>query len=557
MAGCRKRAPVTIGYGVDAFTSALQPTGNPQVARYTLRPHSPAQVTVEFGPAYGLKTWTVSASPSDPARILVAGMRADTTYHMRAEVRFRDGTEIDDADHAFRTGHYKLSMLPPITVQFHGQPQPGVELLNLAGADYQAMVTDLQGHVLWAYDYPDRESIREIQIHRDIHAVWLTLRGWKNEVRGWFGLPPQGRSFWWDASMFRTPPKRLQTSTMINPIKQLPNGNFLIVIAPASFDLINSPDGKPAPDTTVVLREVNLAGQVVRNLTMRRLDRELRASGYRGPQLELLHHDFALLPNGHIILLANATKEFSNLPGYPGTTRVVGDVLVDLDRNWKPVWTWNEFDHLDVRHHPLGLPDWTHTNAVVYTKDDGNLIVSMRAQHWVIKIDYDNGKGSGKILWRLGPGGDLRLIGGQAPTDWNYGQHDPVIFGNRDAGVFDLGMMDNGFGRIMPDGKVCGTKGAPACYSAAVIYRIDAKAKTAAIVFRKVFPPSQYSFWGGSVQPLANGDIEIDMCSVGKDSDIYEMTRTADPKTVWQMHVANTNVYRSERLGSLYPGVQW
>jgi hypothetical protein len=151
----------------------------------------------------------------------------------------------------------------------------------------------------------------------------------------------------------------------------------------------------------------------------------------------------------------------------------------------------------------------------------------------------------------------MQLIGGKAPEDWMYGQHDPVIFGQRDAGVFDLGMMDNGFGRIMADGKVCGSKGAPACYTTAPIFRIDEKAKTATLIFRKVFPPKQYSLWGGSVQPLANGDMEIDLCNVKFDSDVYEVTRTANPQVVWHMHLSRTNLYRTKRLGSLYPGVTW
>src|ERR1039458_3979780 len=45
------------------------------------------------------------------------------------------------------------------------------------------------------------------------------------------------------------------------------------------------------------------------------------------------HHDFALLPNGHVILLTNFTRNFTDLPGYPGTTAVLGDGIVDLDES--------------------------------------------------------------------------------------------------------------------------------------------------------------------------------------------------------------------------------
>ena len=545
--GCRKQAQPIIGHGPDAIVrSSVEATRNPQVARYTIQPRSAARITVNFGPttAYGLRTWTVDAAAGHPATILVAGMRGDTTYHMQAVVQFADGIIVRDDDHPFTTGHYKSHMLPQLTVDAPGAPQPGVELLNPnIGHWYEAIVTDLQGDVLWAYDYPDRQSSTVVQLHKDLHALHLMLVQW---MHGRFGF-----------SAWVPTPKERRFGTVINPIKLLPNGDFLLVIGMPAHQLLDSPDGAPPPDTTLALREINLAGDTVRNLDMQQLNDRLRARGYTGPTLEMMHHDVAVLPNGHMVVIAAGTRDYINLPGYSGTRRVIGDVLVDLDPQWQPVWTWSEFDHLDVNRHPKDFPDWTHTNAVLYTKDDGNLIVSMRTQSWVMKIDYRNGQGTGRILWTLGNGGTLRLVNGQPPQDWNYGQHDPQIFGDRDAGVFDLGMMDNGYGRILPDGRMCGTKGAAACYTTVPIFRIDESAGTATLVWRDVFPPKQYSYWGGSVQSLPNGDVEVDLCSQGENSDVWEVTRTAVPHTVWHMHVAGTNDYRTERLGSLYPGVVW
>ncbi|MHB1840864.1 MAG: aryl-sulfate sulfotransferase [Acidobacteriaceae bacterium] len=562
--GCGQQQVQTdavIGHAPDAIKQGrVESTGNPQVARYSIVPQSAAKVTVEFGPstAYGKQTWTVANPGGQPASIFVAGMRANSTYHMRATVRFQDGTTLNDTDHTFTTGHYQAKLLPPITVQTTGTPAPGVELLNPSIGRYaQAMVTDLAGNVLWAYDYPDRESSSRVQFHRTVHAAYLTLAGWRNWLWQKLGLHAVGKPTLWNSSLWKLPPPDRRFATIINPIKPLPNGDFVMVIGLASHALVDSPDGAPPPDTPSLLREINLAGQTVRNLSVAALNKKLRAAGYAGPTLEILHHDVAVLPNGHWIAIANGTREYKDLPGYPGMTRVIGDVLVDLDTNLNPVWTWSEFDHLDVRRHPMDFPDWTHTNAVVYTRDDGNLIVSMRAQHWVIKIDYANGRGTGKILWRLGDGGDFKLINGNAPTDWNYGQHKPTIFGDRDAGIFDLGMMDNGNNRVMPNGKVCVAKGEPHCYSTVPVFRIDEQAKTATLIFHDIFPPSQFNMWGGGVEPLANGDIQIDLCFQGKASNIYEVTDSANPKTVWHMHIARNNVYRVQRLPSLYPGVQW
>jgi hypothetical protein len=124
------------------------------------------------------------------------------------------------------------------------------------------------------------------------------------------------------------------------------------------------------------------------------------------------------VPNGHWLLLTNIRVPFTDLPGYPGSTSVLGDVLVDVDRSFNPTWVWTTFDHLDVNRHPFNFPDWTHGNAVLYSAGDHNLLFSMCHQNWIIKIDYQDGKGSGDILWRLGPAGDFKLLGGTDPTNW-------------------------------------------------------------------------------------------------------------------------------------------
>lgn len=47
----------------------------------------------------------------------------------------------------------------------------------------------------------------------------------------------------------------------------------------------------------------------------------------------------------------------------------LGDVLIDLDQNFNPLWVWNAFDHLDVNRHPMNFPDWTHGNAILYSAE--------------------------------------------------------------------------------------------------------------------------------------------------------------------------------------------
>ena len=171
-----------------------------------------------------------------------------------------------------------------------------------------------------------------------------------------------------------------------SPYKLMPNGHMLVVVSNREPDL---------------LREIDLAGNTIREMNIPDLNTRLESAGFN-LTVVAISHDFALLPNGHVILLGAHTKDFTDLPGYPGTTTVSGDCLVDIDQNWNPAWVWDTFDHLDVNRHPRGLPDWTHGNAVIYSADDGNLLYSSRHQSWVIKIDYEDGKGNGDILWKFG-----------------------------------------------------------------------------------------------------------------------------------------------------------
>jgi hypothetical protein len=492
-------------------------TDNPQVALYTMTLPFPGRVTVNFGTDtnYGLKTWTQSTETAGgEVSIFVAGMQASTTYHMQAAVEFSNGITVNDTDHTFTTKAVPANMqLNVTTTTTSGMtPQSGLELLNpLTGTPTGVIVTDLSGNVLWAYSDPGSASLN-----------------------------------------------------FIDGVKMLPDGNFLMVIGAAS----SVPLSGPLPEGTIdELREVNLAGDTVREISIVDLNSELATAGCAecNVTLDTFHHDVEPLPDGHWLALANTTLVLSSTSTPPLTnappTTVLGDVIVDLDPNMQPVWAWNEFNHLDPNRHPLSFPDWTHTNAIIYSKDDGNILVSMRHQNWIVKVNYANGTGDGSILWHLGEGGDFTLEGGTDPTDWEYAQHDPSFLSSNTTGVFSLGVMDNGDDRIFPVGVTCGSSGAPPClYSTVPVWQIDESAKTATLTFHQILPPNLYSFYGGNAEQLANGNVEYDLCGVGAlgaGSYVFEVTQESTPQTVWSMQVTGTNLYRAFRIPSLYPGVQW
>jgi hypothetical protein len=486
--------------------TVVLPTKNPQVAEYSVYLPQPGTVSVGFGPDmnYGLNTWAVSTPTSygGQINILVAGMRATTTYHLQAQIALQNGVTLQDSDHPFTTGTPPATALLQVTTTSGAVPQPGVKLFDTAAPNYaaQAFATDLAGNVIWTYSYPDNQG------------------------------------------------------DFIQPIRLLPNGDMLMVISYLS----SLPPILVSSKAIDVIREVDLAGNTVRELSSGTLNASLKSKGFN-LTIGSFHHDVLPLPNGHLVLLATTTKQFTNLPGYPGTKTVIGDALIDVDQSFTPVWTWNSFDHLDVNRHPMNFPDWTHSNGLLYSSDDHNLLLSIRHQNWIIKIDYEDGQGSGNVLWRLGEGGDFKLVGGTDPTDWFYAQHGPNFFSTNTTGIFKLGVIDNGDDREFPSGVTCGSTGAPPChYTTAPILQIDETRMTATLISHYV-PAGFYSPFGGDMQPLPNGDAFADFCAVTGGSYARELnlSQPANPQIVWQAFTPKSDQYRVEHLPSLYPGVQW
>lgn len=491
-----------------AITSVINPgivvpTQNPQVAEYSIYLPMPGGVSVDFGKttSYGLNTWQQATPTANGGQVdvLVAGMLGQTDYHMQAQVALNDGATLRDNDHTFTTG------MPPVTatvsVKSGGTPQPGIEMWDTLIPTEPAPVfaTDLKGNVIWTY-------------------------------------PAQG-----------------STLDTIQGIQLLPNGHLLLLISYLS-SLTASTAGSQ-PNTLNLIREIDLAGNTIRQITMDQLNQSLSAAGYN-LTLKSFHHNVLALPNGHWVLMAAYPK---SMPGYPNG--VLGDVLVDVDQNSMPDWVWDTFDHLDINRRPMNFPDWTHSNYMVYSSDDHNLLLSMRHQNWIIKIDFEDGKGSGNVIWRLGEGGDFKLEGGTDPTDWFYAQHGMGFFSPNTTGVFKLGLMDNGNDRIFPapTGQVYCKPYAPAnanCYSTFPVFQIDESNMTATLLTHYDPGPTGFSFFGGNAEELSNGDVQVDFCAplAGSVVDEFDPTGT---NIVWQATTPKTSQFHVDRLPSLYPGVQW
>jgi len=485
--------------------------GNPQVAQYSLYLPAPGKMSVQFGTTinYGLNTWQVPIPSANggQAQTYVAGMLGKTLYHMRAQVTLNNGATYNDADHTCTTGAPPATSAVNITTSSGATPQPGIEMWNTIQPpnDSQAFATDLNGDAIWTYTYP---------------------RSSNDYIQG---------------------------------IQLLPNGNLLVVIS-----YLSSITTGLSPSVINEIREIDLAGNTVNSLTMDTLNQKLAAGNFLDAegnvyQLGSLHHAVLPLPNGHMVLLATYVRKMSNLAGTKGATTVIGDVLVDVDQNFNPDWTWNTFDHLDINRRPMNFPDWTHSNGMLYSRDDHNLLLSMRHQNWVIKINFLDGTGSGAVMWRLGEGGDFKLMNATDPTDWFYAQHGLSYFTANTTGVFRIGMMDNGNDRMFPTGSVYCKPYQPAtaqCYSTMPLLEINENNMTATMIAHYVPPPSYFSFFGGNAELLSNNDVEVDFCAALKGAIVQELNPQAS-QVLWQATAPGADQFHVYRLPSLYPGVQW
>lgn len=485
---------------------SITTTKNPLVARYSLTNVCGGQAMVEFGPdtSYGRSTSWYSTLPYGTVDILVAGMKAQTTYHMRSHIDCR-GSSSTSPDQTFTTGALPSTPFPTLRVtrpnpSLRSAESPGIELLSLVDTTgtsgmIQSLFTDRDGSPIWYYDTGVKQ-----------------------------GYSPSA-------------------------FKLLPNNHLIFTIAKSNTF------GR-------ILREIDLAGNTVREMDIETLGQKMQASGRFGFVPTAYHHDFLPLANGHLIVLVSFYKDFTDLPGYPGTLAVLGDGLVDLDADWNPVWAWSAFDHLDVNRHLSGLPDWTHSNAVVYSPNDGNLLLSMRHQSWIIKIDYKDGNGTGNVLWRLGYQGDFALPSND-PSLWFSFQHFPFLI-DQNGSQYTLAVWDNGDSRPIDSfANVCSSPGNSPCYSRAVILQADESSKAASIAWQDL--PGLFSIWGGSIVQLPNNNIEFDVNAIASPSDptlasqVQEVTQTANPQIVWQMDFNSVPVYayRAYRVPSLYSGVSW
>ena len=189
------------------------------------------------------------------------------------------------------------------------------------------------------------------------------------------------------------------------------------------------------------------------------------------PETGMMHGDLRLLPNGNFLGIEFDVREGA-----------WGDQLVERKPDGKQVWLWSTFDYFT----PV-VGDWTHGNSLQPLDNGTAVLYSPRNLSMVYRID----RATGKILMKLGQGGDFALQAGSG-DDWFALQHSAEELPNNRILLYDNGTLERG-------------------YSRAVEYQYDLNTKKAKIIWQYTGEPGQpfFSPGQGSVQRLWNGDTLI------------------------------------------------
>ncbi len=313
------------------------------------------------------------------------------------------------------------------------------------------------------------------------------------------------------------------------------------------FGIVND---ATADQSGQLVREFNLLGLTVAETNAARVNEQLAAMGKR--QISAFHHEARALPDGKILALATVEQILTDVQG-PGPVDVLGDMIVVMDSDMQVLWTWDAFDHLDVSRSALlgeictvagaGCPpfyldsvanDWLHGNCVQLTPD-GNLMYSARHQDWLFKIDYNNGSGSGDVIWRLGLEGDF-VFNSSDPYPWFSHQHDGQFM---PGGQSTITVFDNGNTRQYYD---------PNATSRGQVIQLDEQNFTATLLLNADL--GVFSVALGAAQWLSNGNYYFGAGDLPDSSSlIQELDSTGAP--AYSLTVSAPE-YRSFRMRDLY-----
>lgn len=456
--GSGETATSTASFQVSPLVTGKLPvvvaTANPLVALFSA-PACAAASTMrvsftESKASQGTVTPWATCNGSTTMTFEIAGMHRSSFYKLFSQTN-TGGKVVDGRAVSFKTGELPTgSPFPTFTVGVPPGPKTdngdNLILMDLTepgqSVNYPAVATDFSGDILWYYYLPTSQDL-------------FTRR--------------------------------------------LADG-ILAIVSGTAWD--------PNAQQFQFLRKIDWAGNVVMETNVGAMQQELLALGATDAQpctaipkpapvgsacMDDFDHDFIhTLPNGYSAVIVDLEKIFP--PGTQGDSSglpvdIIGNMIVVLDQNWQAVWYFDTFEHaggapqLDINRaavlgeacgvNQLGCPpifllgsgiaplakDWLHGNSLYYWpapqdgSAKGDIVWSARHQDWVMRVDYQDGTGTGNILWCMGLGGQWQFNNiNNDPWPWFSHQHDAGI----ESTAGNLTLFDNGNTRLAQLGGGCG-----------------------------------------------------------------------------------------------------
>jgi len=242
----------------------------------------------------------------------------------------------------------------------------------------------------------------------------------------------------------------------------------------------------------------------------------------RGDLPRMIHHEVIRRGADEIVTLFCDNRAFDLREAGGGADTVKGDGIIVLNRNCEKTWQWSVFDEIN----PVEFPsinkvkdDWVHANGLMIDKD-GNFIVSFYNIGQLWKIDAV----SGRVLWKLGQGGTLKIGKGCA-----FEQSHAVHYNPRGSLMF----FDNGFKKKT---------------SSAVALKVDEKAKAVNLDFKVNLPEEMFNERMGSAYMINDSAL---LCACSK----RHKTLLANLKgeVCWVLH-SNFPSYRAQFIPGSWLG---
>lgn len=316
---------------------------------------------------------------------------------------------------------------------------------------------------------------------------------------------------------------------------------------------------------------------------------------------QCLHHDFEMLPNGNILMIAWEYKTAAEAiqagrnPFSLPTGKLWPDHIIEVEASGSSggdiVWEWHIWDHLIqdydiskdnygvVADHPelvdinYGIEsgktsaDWNHINAIDYHEEFDQILLSAHNQNeiWVIDHSTTTQEAAGHTGGNSGKGGDILYRWGN-PAVYQAGNvDDQKLFGQHDAQWIDpncpggghILIFNNGQGR--PEGHYSSVDEIVSPVDSNGTYYLESGCSYGPEEsFWSYTAENPFDFYSGNLagaQRLPNGNTLI--CN-GANGIFLEVTN--EKKTVWEYmnvypNIMNNQVFTITRYAPEYPGL--